>query len=115
MPKLTWHTEQRKIADLVPFPDNPRRLTDKQAKDLKRSLEKFDLVEIPAIDADNKIIAGHQRLKLMQVLGRGEETIDVRVPNRKLTDAEFMEYNLRSKKTPASGTLTSWQTGMRNC
>jgi hypothetical protein len=98
MPKLSWTTEKRKIADLVPFPDNPRRLTEKQAVDLKKSLAKFDLVEIPAIDKDNKIIAGHQRLKLMVLDGRGEEVIDVRVPNRKLTDAEFLEYNLRSNK-----------------
>jgi len=98
VPKLSWTTEKRKIADLVPFPDNPRRLTEKQAVDLKKSLAKFDLVEIPAIDKDNKIIAGHQRLKLMVLDGRGEEVIDVRVPNRKLTDAEFLEYNLRSNK-----------------
>ena len=34
----------------------------------------------------------------MQLLGRGEEEIDVRMPNRKLTEAEFKEYNLRSNK-----------------
>jgi len=73
-------------------------MTEKQAEDLRRSIEKFDLVEIPAIDLDNKIIAGHQRLKILQLLGRGEEEIDVRMPNRKLSDEEFNEYNLRSNK-----------------
>jgi hypothetical protein len=29
-------------------------------------------------------------------LGRGEEFIDVRVPNRELTELEFKEYNIRS-------------------
>ena len=96
--KLKWHTEQRKIDDLIPFEKNPRRITETQKEDLQKSLEKFDLVEIPAIDTDNKIVAGHQRLKIMQLIGKGGETIDVRVPNRKLTDEEFQEYNLRSNK-----------------
>jgi len=98
MNKLIWHTEQRKINDLIPFGKNPRKLTDTQSKQLQKSLEKFNLVEIPAIDIDNRIIAGHQRLKILQQLDRGEEIIDVRVPNRKLTEKEFQEYLLRSNK-----------------
>ena len=65
---------------------------------MTRSLSKFGLVEIPAIDTDNKIIAGHQRLNILKILGRGEEEIDVRVPNRKLTNEEFREYNVRSNR-----------------
>jgi len=98
MEKLVWHNEKRKVNELIPFEKNPRKITPKQQEDLKKSLEKFNLVEIPAIDTDNKIIAGHQRLKILQILGRGEEEIDVRLPNRKLTDEEFEEYNIRSNK-----------------
>ena len=93
---LSWHTEQRKIDDLVPFDGNPRQLTEKQVADLRRSLERFNLVEIPAIPPANKILAGHQRLKVMQLLGRGQETIDVRVPSRDLTPDEEKEYLVRS-------------------
>jgi DNA modification methylase len=96
--KLVWHNEKRKVKDLVPYGQNPRVLTDDQAKHLSQSLKKFNLVEIPAIDTNNKIVAGHQRVKIMLLLGRGEEEIDVRVPSRKLTDEEFKEYNLRSNK-----------------
>lgn len=98
MTKLKWHNETRKIDELLPFESNPRQLTDEQAEDLKKSLAKFDLVEIPAIDTDNKIIAGHQRIKVLQLIGRGKEEIDVRVPNRKLSAKEFKEYNIRSNK-----------------
>ena len=66
--KLEWHNEKRKISDLIPYDHNPRQMTEKQVKDLTKSLEKFNLVEIPAIDKDNTIIAGHQRLKIMQML-----------------------------------------------
>ena len=96
--KIEWHTEKRKINDLLVFKKNPRRLTEEQTDQLKKSIEKFNLVEIPAIDTDDKIIAGHQRLAVMKLLGRGGETVDVRVPNRKLTPDEFKEYNLRSNK-----------------
>ena len=94
--KLSWHTEKRRVKDLVPYKLNPRTLSDLQAEKLKESLEKFNLVEIPAIDTHHKILAGHQRVKIMLLLGRGDEEIDVRVPNRELTKREFEEYNLRS-------------------
>lgn len=105
MQKLIWHTEKRKVKDLVPYELNPRKITEKQEKHLRESLEKFNLVEIPAVDKDNKIIAGHQRIKIMLLLGRGEEEIDVRVPNRELTNEEFKEYNLRSNKNVADWDL----------
>lgn len=98
MEKLKWKTEKRKIKDLIPADYNPRQMTEKQAKDLRKSLEKFDLVEIPAIDTDGTILAGHQRLTILKELGRGNEEIDVRVPSRKLTENEAKEYNLRSNK-----------------
>lgn len=98
MSDLNWHTEKRKVKDLIPYELNPRKLSNDQAEKLKESLVKFNLAEIPAIDTDNKIVAGHQRMKIMLLLGRGQEEIDVRVPNRKLTKDEFAEYNIRSNK-----------------
>ena len=95
--KLEWINEKRKLSDLIPFENNPRYLTDKQKEDLKKSLEKFSLVEVPIIDTDNKIIAGHQRIKVLKEL-EGDIEIDVRIPNRKLTQKEFDEYCVRSNK-----------------
>src|SRR3989344_1461035 len=96
MKNLIWHNEKRKVKDLVPYERNPRVLSDLQAEKLKESLNKFNLAEIPVIDTYNKIVAGHQRIKILLLLGRGEEEIDVRVPNRELSKKEFQEYNLRS-------------------
>lgn len=93
---LSWHTTKRRVNDLVPYDKNPRTISDKQLTDLKRSFKRFNLVEIPAIDTDNRIVAGHQRLKVLQLLGRGEEVIEVRVPNRKLTPKEYEDYLLTS-------------------
>ncbi len=93
---LRWHTEQRRVGDLVPYDKNPRRLTEQQAERLRTSIERFDLAEIPAVDADNRIVAGHQRIHIMKAMGRIDDVIEVRVPNRKLTADEFKEYNIRS-------------------
>ncbi len=98
MNKLVWTTVQRKVKDLLPFKENPRKMSAQQTDDLKKSLTKFGLVEIPAVDFDNKIIAGHQRLAVMQLLGRGEEIIDCRIPNRKLTENEYKQYLITSNK-----------------
>ena len=93
---LEWENAKRKVKDLVPFEYNPRKLTPEKKQLLINSIEKFNLAEVPAINLDNKIIAGHQRIKVLMDLGRGDELIDVRIPNRPLTDKEFKEYNITS-------------------
>lgn len=93
---LEWYTTQRKVSELIPCDFNPRQISDAELLKLKNSLEKFNLVEIPAIDIDNVLLAGHQRIAAMFILERGDEIIDVRIPNRKLTEEEFKEYMLRS-------------------
>jgi len=99
---LQWRTEKRKVDDLVPHVKNPRSLSDQERKDLEASITKFNLVEIPAINTDNGVLAGHQRLKIMQALGRGQEEIDVRVPSRTLAPKECEEYLLRSNRNTGS-------------
>lgn len=96
--KLTWTTVQRQVSSLMLQEINPRKMSDKQMSDLKKSITKFDLVEIPAVDYDGTILAGHQRIAALRLLGRGEEIIDVRVPNRKLTDEEAKQYLIGSNK-----------------
>ncbi len=98
MKKLHWNTIQKTVNELVPQKINPRTISDKQLSDLRRSLEKYNLVEIPAVDLDGTILAGHQRIKVLKILGRGDELIDCRVPNRKLTEKESKEYLIASNK-----------------
>lgn len=98
MSKLIWTTVQRKVNDLIPQKINPRKISDKQMSDIKKSLQKYNLVEIPAIDKTGVILAGHQRIRALQLLDRGEEIIDVRIPNRKLTESESKQYLIASNK-----------------
>jgi site-specific DNA-methyltransferase (adenine-specific) len=93
---LEWHTTQRQVRQLVPLEYNPRILSEEGRLRLERSLAKFNLVEIPAINLDDVVIAGHQRLRVLLDAGRGDEFIDVRAPNRLLTKEELDEYNITS-------------------
>jgi len=98
MTKLEWHTEKRNVKDLIAYKDNPRLMSDSQDKQLMKSIKTYNLVEVPAIDLDGTLIAGNQRVRVLIQLGRENEKIDVRVPNRKLTKDEFEKYNLISNR-----------------
>jgi len=95
---ITWITEKRKVSDLIPATYNPRQMTDKQAKDLTTSLERFNLADPIVINNDNTIIGGHQRIAIYKLHGKNEVEVDVRVPSRKLTPEEEKELNLRLNK-----------------
>ena len=82
---MNWRTEQRKLSDLIPTTYNPRTLTKQQQSELKKSLERFGLVEIPVINTDNQLLAGHQRTKVLLLLHGPDYLIDVRVPEKQLT------------------------------
>lgn len=99
---LEWRTEKRRVEELIPYDKNPRTLSEKQRKDLEASITKFNLVEIPAINTDNVVLAGHARLKILLALGREKEEIDVRVPSRTLKKKECEEYLLRSNRNTGS-------------
>lgn len=94
MAKLTWKTEKRLIKNLMLSDINPRKISKEQKEALQRSLEKFNLADIPVLNTDNTIISGNQRLQILYELGKGDEEIDVRVPSRKLTETELKEYML---------------------
>ncbi|GAI71994.1 unnamed protein product, partial [marine sediment metagenome] len=87
------------IKELNPSEYNPRALTEKEYKDLKESLKRFDFVEpIVVNSAENRkniVIGGHQRLLVAKEMGY--ETIPVNyVKITKLKKEQ--ELNLRLNK-----------------
>src|SRR3990167_2269127 len=96
---IIWHSQKRKISELKPAPYNPRELTEKQAQDLATSLELFNLAEPIVINQNNTIVGGHQRINILKAkYGNNGAEVDVRVPNRLLTQDEEVELNLRLNK-----------------
>ena len=94
---INWKNERRKIVDLIPASYNPRSITETKKLELKKSLEKLGMIMPIIINTDNKVIGGHQRLALMADLQIDE--VDVRVPDRALTEAEEKEANLTTNIT----------------
>lgn len=92
---IQWHHETRKISQLVPASYNPRKLSEKQAEDLRKSLGKFGLAEPIVINTNNTVIGGHQRLKMLASLMGLEGEVAVSVPDRELTLVEEKELNIR--------------------
>lgn len=100
--KIEWRTERRKVKDLIPYKKNPRVLSEKQLEGLKRSLKKFNIAELPCINTDGTLVCGNQRVLALSLLGRDHEEIEIRIPNRKLSEAEFKDYLLTSNRSGAS-------------
>lgn len=96
---IVWKNERRKVADLKEYEHNPRQFTKKGIQDLERSMKKLGYIDTIAINTDGTIIGGHARKKVLESLGI--DTVDVRVPDRALTDGEIKEAVVRLNKNIA--------------
>ena len=97
--KLTWHTEKRRLGDLIEWDKNPRQLKDHDAEHLKKSLDNFGVADPLIINTDNRIIGGHMRRRIMLQSGyKPDDLVDVRVPERELTEREAEELAIRLNK-----------------
>jgi DNA modification methylase len=90
---IKWLIEKRKLDELKGYDKNPRKFTDKGLKDLKKSLENCGDANIITINKDNTVLGGHARLTVMKQLGYKE--VDVKVPDRLLTEKECQEVVIR--------------------
>tara|TARA_Y100001937_G_C7026832_1_gene288173 strand:+ start:274 stop:762 length:489 start_codon:yes stop_codon:yes gene_type:complete len=86
--------EKIEISKLKPARYNPRQISTKQYNDLKKSIERFGLVDPIIVNKDNTVIGGHQRLKIIKSLG--EKTIGCVVLD--LTKEQERELNVRLNK-----------------
>lgn len=84
--------QKKKLTELIPAPYNPRQSTAKQETQLKRSLEKFGVVE-PIIwnKQTGFIVGGHFRIRELQKLGYKE--IDCVIVD--LNEEDEKELNIR--------------------
>lgn len=95
---MSLKIKDKKIKDLIFAEYNPRRLTNKQQKDLHDSLSRFGIVD-PVIvnihpERENIIIGGHQRTKVW--CNMGNETIPCVEVNLPLEKEK--ELNVRLNK-----------------
>lgn len=84
---ITWKLENWKIKDLKPHPKNPRKLSKHDAAHLKRSLDKFGLIDKPIITKDGLIIGGHQRVSILKKMKFKE--VECYVPDIEMTEKDI--------------------------
>jgi len=99
MNRIIWKLENKKVSELKEFAKNPRRLTEKGLKDLESSIKKFGIAEPIVVNADNMIVGGHGRKRVLEKLKI--EQVDCYVPNRLLDDKEVDELCIRLNKNIA--------------
>ena len=98
---LQWRNIQVRLGDLIEWDQNPRRLTQPQAEQLRASLKKFDYVEPVVVDFDEvSLIGGHMRRRILiqRLMWDHDKMIDARAPNRPLTPKEREELAIRLNK-----------------
>ena len=103
MSDITWTNDTRRLADLVPWENNPKRMTKKQADGLRLSIERFGFAVPFLISPAGDIYDGHQRQTLMEAITEygPNAVVDVRVSSRPLTDDERRELVVRLKQNQA--------------
>lgn len=88
-----------KIEDLVPAEYNPRQATEKQFEDLKKSIQKFGIVDPIIVNKRTQgIVGGHFRVEVAKSLDIDE----VPCVYVDLTDEEEKELNIRLNQNTGS-------------
>jgi DNA modification methylase len=95
--------EHRKLADLTPYPRNPRRHSDTQIAQIAGSIAQFGFNAPILIDSQGNIIAGHGRHLAAQKLGL--ESVPVIVLDH-LSEVEKRAYLLADNKLAE---LSGWE------
>lgn len=98
-PIVEWRNAKWKVSALKDHPHNPRQFTEKGMADLRDSIRNCGYVEPIAINTTGTILSGHARKKILMEAGLKE--VDVRVPDRELTEKEEREVLLRMNKNTA--------------
>lgn len=97
MSGLTWKTERRRIGDLVPLESNPfGKMDARKRRRLEEKLLSLGVFEAPTVDTFGVLLTFNKRHHILMGLGRADETIDVMVPDRPLTETERKQIILSS-------------------
>ena len=98
----TLGVEQWPIANVKPYPKNPRAISDKAIEKVANSLHDFGFRQPIVVDKDGVVIAGHTRLLAAERLGY--QTVPVHVA-KDLDAKKARAYRLADNKT---GELADW-------
>jgi len=93
---LNWTSKTIQISELKEYEHNPRRIGKKEFEKLVSSIKQDGYHQRIIVNQDNVIIGGHQRKKALLEAGLKEtDTVEVLIPDRKLTQQELDRINIR--------------------
>jgi len=93
---MRWALEIRRLSELKDYHKNPRQLSKDQYEHLKKSIDKFGLIDKPIVTKDNILIGGHQRVKVLKKDNVKE--IECWIAQEELTPKDIEELNIRLNK-----------------
>lgn len=91
-----------KVADLIPYERNPRKIPQEAVDDVKESYMQCGVIDPIEVDENNVILSGHTRR--LAAIDMGLDTIDVLVV-KGLTEQQKRKYRILANKT---GEKTGW-------
>jgi hypothetical protein len=94
-------TELRRLADLQPYPGNPR-LNDSAVATVAESIRQFGFRQPIVVDTEGVIVCGHTRWKAAQQLGLDKVPVHVA---RDLTPEQVRAYRIADNQTAS---LAEW-------
>jgi hypothetical protein len=94
MKKISWTTGVREVKDLLPWTENPRKISKAAMEQLKAKIAQNGFHSVIVVDTDNTILSGNQRKIALTELGI--ETVHVLIPSRKLTETERRRIAIES-------------------
>jgi DNA modification methylase len=102
---IIWTTRKIRLGNLIEWEKNPVTLTRREAEQIEKSIDKFNMViplvaNAPLESGKCRLIDGHQRKMVMITLQRASPDIkvDVRIPSRRLTERECEELSIRLRR-----------------
>jgi len=99
---LLPETVTMKLTEIVPYANNPRRITEEAINAVKQSIEKFGYVQPIALrKATNEIVVGHTRYNALKRLGVEE----VQVYLLDISEEKAKQYRLVDNRT---NELSEW-------
>lgn len=88
--------EKRKVIDLKNWDKNPRKISAEAFEKLKQRIISRGFHDVIKLDTNGIILSGNQRKQALLQLGISE--VDVRVPDRELTEEERCKIALESNR-----------------
>jgi hypothetical protein len=95
MEALTWKVVTLPMVELRPLEKNPfGKITEERKQRLREKLKRLGNFEVPTVDTDKVLLTFNKRYHLLKEMG--VEEIEVKYPNRPLTESERKEIIIAS-------------------